>query len=204
MAVDLLSAPVAPPRVSARQARSVLVKGLQGLLTLLIVSLLIFLVTQAMPGDVAHVVLGTRATPQSLALLRDQLGLDRPIWQQYLSWLGGILHGDWGKSLVNGVPVSDLLGERIRNSVTLSAVSMLIMLPVSLVVGVYAAQHRDGLFDRIFLGGSIVVNATPEFVIGTVVVALLGTTVFHLLPRCRSFRPVTARWRIRMHSCCPC
>lgn len=180
MAVELLAAP-APSR-SARRARAVALAVAQGVGTLLVVSLLIFLVTQAMPGDVARVVLGTRATPETLATLREQLGLDRPIWEQYGTWLWGVLRGDFGTSLVNGVPVSELLAGRIRNSLTLSVVAMLIMLPISLLVGVVAAQRRDRAFDQGFLGTSIVVNATPEFVTGTVLIALLGTTVFHLLP----------------------
>lgn len=155
---------------------------LQGLLTLLAVSLLIFVATRALPGDIANMILGQSALPEQLAELRTQLGLDRPLWRQYASWLGGILHGDWGISLSNGQPVADLLMLGVRNSATLSAVALIVMLPVSLLVGVIAAQFRDGLVDKIFLGASMIANAVPDFVTGTVLVALFATTVLHVLP----------------------
>lgn len=76
--------------------RPVFGKVLQGLLTLLLVSLLIFVATRALPGDVANMILGQSALPEQVDALRAQLGLDQPLWWQYVTWLGGILHGDWG------------------------------------------------------------------------------------------------------------
>ncbi|MGO3678459.1 MAG: hypothetical protein ACTJF6_05065, partial [Microbacteriaceae bacterium] len=94
-------------------------KAVQGVLTLFLVSLLIFFATQAMPGDVARVILGVNATPERLEVVREQLGLNLPLFQQYTQWLFGILRGDWGTSLTSGAPVADILGMRLRNSVTL-------------------------------------------------------------------------------------
>lgn len=162
--------------------RPALGRLLQGVLTLLAVSLLIFLAARALPGDVANMILGQNATPEQVASLRTQLGLDQPLWWQYLSWLSGILHGDWGTSLANGQPVADALALGVRNSATLSAVALAIMLPLSLLVGVIAAQLRDGLIDKVFLGLSMIANAVPDFVTGTVLVALFATTVLHVLP----------------------
>lgn len=159
-----------------------LARVLQGALTLLGVSLLIFLAARALPGDVANMILGQGATPEQVTLLRSQLGLDQPLWWQYLSWLGGILHGDWGTSLANGQPVADALGQSVRNSATLSAAALAVMLPLSLLVGVVAAQFRDGIVDKVFLALSMVANAVPDFVTGTVLVALFATTVLHILP----------------------
>ncbi|PSJ56479.1 ABC transporter permease [Pseudaminobacter soli (ex Li et al. 2025)] len=155
---------------------------MQGVLTLLAVSLLIFLAARALPGDVANMILGQSATQDQLAALRTQLGLDQPLWWQYLTWLGGILHGDWGVSLANGQPVAEILTLGVRNSATLSGVALAVMLPLSLLVGVIAAQFRDGFVDRLFLGMSMVANAVPDFVTGTVLVALFATTVLHVLP----------------------
>lgn len=166
----------------------------QGVITLLLVSLLIFFATQAMPGDVARVILGVNATPERLATLRKELGLDAPLLQQYLTWLGGILRGDWGVSLTNGAPVADTLSLRLRNSLTLGALALIIMLPISLVVGVVAAQRKDRVFDRLFMGGSMVVNAVPEFVLGTVLIALFGTTVFRIFPPVSLIPPADMPW----------
>lgn len=162
--------------------RPVFGKVLQGLLTLLLVSLLIFVATRALPGDVANMILGQSALPEQVDALRAQLGLDQPLWWQYVTWLGGILHGDWGTSLANGQPVADLLLLGVRNSATLSAVALVVMLPLSLLVGVAAAQFRDGFVDKFFLGASMIANAVPDFVTGTVLVALFATTVLQVLP----------------------
>lgn len=162
--------------------RPLLVRLLQGVLTLLAVSLLIFLATRALPGDVANMILGQNASPEQLASLRSQLGLDLPLWRQYLIWLSGILHGDWGTSLANGRPVADVLSLAVRNSATLSGVALAVMLPLSVLIGVIAAQFRDGYVDKLFLGMSMIVNAVPDFVTGTVLVALFATTFLHVLP----------------------
>ncbi|MFT4233148.1 MAG: ABC transporter permease [Leucobacter sp.] len=169
-------------------------KALQGVLTLLFVSILIFIATQTMPGDVARVILGVNATPERLATVRESLGLDLPAWQQYLNWLGGILRGDWGDSLISGAPIADTLSIRLRNSLTLGVMALIIMLPISLVVGVIAAQRRDRVFDKLFMGSSMVVNAVPEFVLGTVLIALFGTTVLHILPPVALIPPDHMPW----------
>lgn len=169
-------------------------KALQGVITLLLVSILIFFATQAMPGDVARVILGVNATPERLEVVREQLGLNLPVWQQYVNWLTGILRGDWGVSLTNGVPVADTLAIRLRNSITLGAIALVIMLPVSLVIGIVAAQRRDRAFDKLFMGSSMVVNAVPEFVLGTVLIALFGTTVFRIFPPVALIPPADMPW----------
>lgn len=169
-------------------------KVLQGLITLLLVSLLIFFATQAMPGDVARVILGVNATPERLETLREQLGLNLPLTTQYFNWLTGILRGDWGTSLTNGAPIADILSIRVRNSATLGLFAMIIMLPISLVIGVIAAQKRDRAFDNVFMGSSMVVNAAPEFVLGTVLIALFGTTVFHWFPPVALIPPADMPW----------
>lgn len=159
-----------------------LMRIVQGLFTLFAVALLIFLAARALPGDIANMILGPFGTEDQVAALRAQLGLDLPLYQQFFAWLGGILHGDWGTSLATGQPVADALGAGLANSATLSVVALLVMLPLSLVVGVIAAQFRDGLVDKIFLGMSMISNAVPDFVTGTVLVAIFATTLLHVLP----------------------
>jgi len=169
-------------------------KVVQAVLTLLFVSIVIFFVTQAMPGDVAQVILGTNATPEKIAQVRKNLGLDQPVALQYWNWLSGILRGDWGKSLITQVPVGDILSVRLRNSLTLGVMALIIMLPLSLVIGVVSAQKRDRVFDKVFMGGSMIVNAVPEFVLGTVLIAFFGTTVFHILPPVAMIPPDHMPW----------
>ena len=153
-----------------------------GVIVLFVVSLLVFLVTQALPGDVVRVILGTTATEERIAQLREQLGLDQPIWAQYWNWLSGIFRGDLGTSLITGRPVSEVIGPRVRNTLVLAGLTILIMLPVSLILGIVAAVRRDRFIDRLILGTSMLVNATPEFVLGTILIAAFATTVFPILP----------------------
>ncbi|MHA3724690.1 ABC transporter permease [Leucobacter sp. HY1910] len=183
-------------RSSARRRKLKRISGkvLQGVITLLLVSVLIFFATQAMPGDVARVILGVNATPERLETLREQLGLNLPLSTQYFNWLTGILRGDWGTSLTNGAPIADILAIRVRNSATLGLLAMVIMLPIALVIGVIAAQKRDRAFDNVFMGSSMVVNAAPEFVLGTVLIALFGTTVFHWFPPVALIPPADMPW----------
>jgi len=169
-------------------------KAVQAILTLLFVSIVIFFVTQAMPGDVAQVILGTNATPEKIAQVRKNLGLDQPVVMQYLNWLAGIFRGDWGKSLITQVPVGDILSIRLRNSLSLGIMALVIMLPLSLVIGVISAQKKDRIFDKVFMGSSMVVNAVPEFVTGTVLITLFGTTVFRILPPVALIPPDHMPW----------
>ena len=111
-----------------------------GLATLLVVSLLIFLITQALPSDPAESILGREATPESLAALRTQFGLDKPIYEQYFSWLGGVLTGDLGESFATMMPVSELIGPRIGASFFLLLLASLGSIPISIVIGSYAAS----------------------------------------------------------------
>lgn len=177
-----------------RTAKKWVNKAVQGVITLLLVSVVIFFATQAMPGDVAKVILGVNATPERLEIVREQLGLNLPIWQQYFNWLGGILQGNWGSSLTNGQPVAGILEIRLRNSVTLGLIALVIMLPIALVVGIVAAQRKDKAFDKLFMGTSMVVNAVPEFVLGTVLIAVFGTTVFHFFPPVAFIPPADMPW----------
>lgn len=169
-------------------------KVLLGVATLFCVSVVVFFATQALPGDVARIVLGTHATPERLVEVRRQLGLDRPLLEQYWGWLRGMLSGDLGTSLINRHSVADLLAGRLLNSLALGVLALVIILPLSLAVGIASAQLRDRLFDKVALGSSMIANAVPEFVIGTVIVAVFGTTLLQILPPVALIPPGDKPW----------
>lgn len=153
-----------------------------GLVVILAASLLTFFAVYALPGDPAQAILGKDATPENLAQLRAALGLDQPPFAQYLAWLGGLLHGDFGTSLATQRPVSETLGPAVWNSLSLLLMTAVIALPLSLVLGVVTARRRDGMLDQSTLVASVILTAMPEFVIGMLLVALLATGFLHVLP----------------------
>lgn len=155
---------------------------LLGVLTLFVVSVLVFVATQALPGDPATAILGQRQTPELVKALHEQLGLDRPLVAQYLSWLGNILTGDLGTSVVNQQSVSSLIGDRAWNTVILVALAAGIGVPLSLVAGAWAGARRDRGVDHAVSGFGLLANALPDFVMGLILVILFSTTVFHWLP----------------------
>jgi peptide/nickel transport system permease protein len=166
-----------------------------GLLTLLLVSIVVFAATQALPGDAARAILGRDATPQRLAALRAQLHLNQSVVQQYLHWLGGILTGNLGTSAANEQPVSQLLSGRIGNSAFLVLVSALVAIPLSIGLGVWMAMRRDRLADHVGSTVSLVLAALPEFVIGIALVLIFATNVFHALPAVSLIPPGDHAWQ---------
>jgi peptide/nickel transport system permease protein len=169
-------------------------RTLLGLLTLFLVSVIVFAATQLLPGDPARSILGRNATPESLATLRQQLDLDEPALKQYTDWLGGLLTGDLGNSLAAGEPVTTLIGKRVENSAVLLVLAALISVPLSIVVGSVAARRRDGPFDHITSIVTLAFAALPEFVIAIGLVVLLGTTVFQVLPAVSLIPPEDSAW----------
>lgn len=185
---------VPPPRRGRRRGgvgAFVLRRVALGLLTLVIASLTVFAATQALPGDPARARLGKDATPASLAALREELGLERPVVQQYTDWVTGLLHGDLGTSLISSKPIWDDLDDRVQNSAFLVLVAALISIPLSLIIGAYAALYRDRAFDSVSGVVLLVLAAMPEFVVGLLLVAGFATTVFTLLPAVSIIPPGT-------------
>jgi peptide/nickel transport system permease protein len=168
---------------------------LLGVLVLFLVSLLVFIATQAL-GDPARAILGRDATPDRLAALQKTLNLDQPLWQQYLSWLGGLLHGDLGDSLANQQPVSKYLGPRLVNSSVLVLIAAVISIPVSIALGSWAALRREKAFDTISSNLMLVLAALPEFVVAVLLVILFATTVSHVLPAISPIRPGERPWDV--------
>src|SRR5215207_7247429 len=149
---------------------------LAGLGLAVVVSVLVFGAVNLLPGDVASAALGRTATPEAKAELRSQLGLDRPLPEQYLDWLGGMATGDLGTSLAARRPVSDLVGDRFRNSAILAALTIGIMLPLAFALGVVAGVAAGRWPDLLISGASLGVIAVPEFVIGTVLVLFFAVS----------------------------
>ena len=174
----------------------VLRRVLLGLLTLFLVSLIVFAATQALPGDPARAFLGRTATPDSLKALREQLHLNQPATTQYWHWLSGLLTGDLGHSLTGtGQPVTTLIGKRVENSAFLMLLAGLISVPLSIALGAVAARRRDGPFDHATSIVLLALAALPEFVVAIALVVFLGTSVFHFLPAVSLIPPGGAPWQ---------
>jgi peptide/nickel transport system permease protein len=170
-------------------------RTLLGLLTLLLVSVIVFAATQALPGDPARSFLGRNATPESLAALRDQLNLNRPVAQQYTDWLGGLVTGDLGDSLAGEEPVTKVIGKRVENSLVLLLLAAAISIPLSLILGSVAARRRDTAFDHVTSIILLAYAALPEFVVAIGLVVLFGTTVTHVLPAVSLIPPEDHAWQ---------
>lgn len=143
-------------------------------LSLLAVSVAVFAITGLLPGDVAQESLGQAATPEAVAGLRKALGLDLPVHERYLNWLGGLLTGDPGRSLVNNVPVATLIGNRLPNSLMLAAVTAAVSVPIALLIGITAAVWRGSVYDRAVSVLSVSVVSVPEFLVATAAVLLFA------------------------------
>jgi peptide/nickel transport system permease protein len=184
--LELASAPVVP-----RQRRNlwVLRRVLVGVATLVALSIVIFAATQALPGNAAKEILGHNGTPAEVATLTHQLGLDRPVVSQYLSWAGHAATGNFGDSLANREPVTTLLGPAILKSAILLFLSAAISLVIAFILGVAAAARRDRALDHAINAFSFFFTAVPEFVIALWLVMLFGTTVFKILPAVSLFPP---------------
>ncbi len=139
--------------------------GLSALL-LVAVSLLIFIGIEALPGDFASTYLGQGATPQAVANIRAELGLDEPVWSRYLDWLGGALTGDFGSSWASGQQVSGQIANRLGNSLFLAAVAAVISVPLAVGLGMLAVRYRDRLADRLINIVSLAAISLPEFFVG--------------------------------------
>ncbi|WP_052460799.1 ABC transporter permease [Microbacterium gorillae] len=153
-----------------------------GVVTLVLVAVIVFFVTMLLPGDAARVVLGNAATPERLTALRAEMGLDRPIIVQFASWVGGILRGDFGDSLVSRRPVTDIVLPALGNTLALVTAVVAISIPLALVIGIAAAVRPGGIMDGFVGFISVVISALPEFVIAIVLIVALSTGALALFP----------------------
>jgi peptide/nickel transport system permease protein len=141
-----------------------------GLLLLLAVSVLIFVGTQILPGDVAQAILGQSATPESLANLREQLGLNDPAYVRYFRWLGGVLTGDLGTAMTSGQDIATSIKGRLWNTLFLAFWAAVVAVPLAIILGLIAVRYRNGWVDKLISGLALASTSFPEFFIGYVLV----------------------------------
>ena len=146
--------------------RLVAQRVLLGLLLLLAVSVLIFVGTQILPGDVAQAILGQSATPQNLQNLRLELGLDKSAVERYFLWLGDAVQGDFGNALANKRPVADLIGQRLDNTLFLAGVTGAIAVPLAIILGLVSVRYKDRWPDRVINIFTLSAISFPEFFVG--------------------------------------
>jgi peptide/nickel transport system permease protein len=152
-----------------------IVRRLLGAIPVLLgVSAVVFLAMQLVPGDIAKALLGPLATPETVEEFRRYLGLDRPIPEQYANWLWRALHGDLGLSFSSNMPVTELLGERLRNSAILLAGALIIAIPLGVIVGLISAIRRDSPFDHAAMGTTLIAANIPTFVFGLGIVIVFA------------------------------
>lgn len=156
-------------------------RSLMSIVTLLLVSVIIFSMLEVLPGDVASRILGRDATPETLEQLRTELGLDKPAPVRYLTWLGGLVTGDMGQSLASSRPVSEILAPRIFNTVLLSAYAFVIYLPLTIVPALLQALNRDRSVDHGFSVITLVLLSVPDFLLATILL-LAFVVMIPLLP----------------------
>ncbi|MGQ3073598.1 MAG: ABC transporter permease [Ferrovibrionaceae bacterium] len=170
--------------------------------TLLVVSLIVFAITQVLPADAATMLLGENATAEALAAVRERLGLEAPVWLQYARWLGGVVQGDFGTSLRTGLPVAPLMMEALGRSLLLALLSILLMLAIAVPLGVIAAVRRGRAADLIVSVLSYVGVSLPEFVTATVFVLVLADWL-QILPASGYVAPTQDPLRALQHLALP-
>ncbi|MCI5075602.1 ABC transporter permease [Oricola sp.] len=143
---------------------------LYGVLTLLVVSFLIFIAVELLPGDIAEAVLGQGATQETVAAMREQLGLNQPWFVRYFQWLAGAVQGDFGISLVKQEPVSASIGPRFASTLFLAAYAAVIAVPIAITLGVIVALLRNTIFDRVANVLTLTSISSPEFFLGYILI----------------------------------
>ena len=156
------------------QGKRILKKTGSTLVTLLLVSFLVFLAFAVIPGDPAVSRLGTNATPQRLEALREEMGLNRPLLVRYFSWLQSFVTGDMGVSYSYGIPVGQMILDKLPITLTMTAMAFLLMVGISIPAGIYAAKHQGGWIDRAVLIVDQIVMAIPPFFSGILITVLFG------------------------------
>jgi len=159
----------------------VLRRAAVGIILIWVVSVLIFAITQVLPGDAAEIRLGQEATPETLAALRKEMGLDQPAFVQYLHWLQRLLTGDLGVSAAGGATIESLIGDRIGNTLFMTAMVSVIAVPISVLIGLLAAMYAGGTIDRIVTSTTLGLVAVPEFMVAILFILFLSVQL-NLLP----------------------
>ena len=159
-----------------------------GGLVLLVVSAVVFIATEVLPGDVARAILGQGATPELIANVRERLGLDEPAHMRYFTWLGNLLAGHLGTSLANGADIADMIGDRVVNTILLAGVTAVLAVPLAVGLGLLCALRPNGTVDRSISTVSLTLISVPDFLVAIVLVTIFAV---HLgwLPAIANLRP---------------
>lgn len=150
-------------------------------LTLILVSLIIFAATHLLPGSAANLILGTQATEEKIENTKRRLGLDRPLHIQYIDWFEDVVTGDWGNSLVMSRPILPIIKVRLRNSAMLAVFALISVILIGIPLGVLSAIKNGSRFDALILTGAYMGISLPEFVTGTLLI-LIFSGLLSLLP----------------------
>jgi len=166
-----------------------------GLITLLAASVLIFAGTEVLPGDLATAILTNSATPENLAAVRKELGLERPAVQRYAEWLGGVIQGDFGHSLTNQRDVIEELAPRLRNTFFLAIYAALIAVPLAVGLGLLAAIRQGGVYDRTINVFTLMTVSVPEYFLGYLLIKYVAVELrwFPSLANVTPATPLAAR-----------
>jgi peptide/nickel transport system permease protein len=142
--------------------------------TLILASILIFALAEVLPGDVGRSILGPYATQEQVAILNQKLGADKPIYERYVVWAGHFVTGKWGESPVTSVPIASTVIKALGNSMLLAGFALIIIVPLSILVGVFAGLRRDSFIDRTITISSLSMTVIPEFVSGVILIWLFA------------------------------
>lgn len=155
---------------------------LQFVPTLCVVSVVVFLMVRAIPGDAALVLLGPTAKPEQVVALREQMGLDEPLWQQYLIWIGGVFRGDLGQSWINGFPVAELIAQKLPATLALAIGAMAIAILIAIPLGILPALRPNGWWPRVAALYNGLMLAIPTFWLGVLLVLVVSLRLRWLPP----------------------
>ncbi|WP_285612365.1 ABC transporter permease [Actinokineospora globicatena] len=155
---------------------------LLGSVQVLAVLVAVFLLVEALPGDAAVALAGDNPDPARVAAIRAAMGLDNPAAQRFATWLGGLLSGDLGSSLVSDRPVTEFIAAGLPTTLLLAGVTLLLLVPSSVLLGVFVARRAGGRVDRVVTAATIGLHAVPEFALAIVLVALFGVELGWLPP----------------------
>ena len=158
------------------------------LLTLITISVLIFVGVEALPGDTAEAILGQGATEANVAALRKELKLDMPVHTRYISWLGDLCHGELGNSLSNGRPVSEMIGWRFKNTLLLACSAAVVAIPLAILLGLICAIYQNSWLDKILSTSTLTAISFPEFFVAYLLIYLF-VVKFNLFPSVAMIKP---------------
>ncbi|WP_020669470.1 ABC transporter permease [Amycolatopsis nigrescens] len=145
-----------------------------GLVQLTLLTIGVFLLTELLPGDAADVSANENATPEQVAALRHELGLDRPAWERFFDWLGGLVTGDLGNSLSGRGPVTAIVADSAGATLVLAGVTLLLVVPLAVLLGVLAGTREGGRLDRVISSVTLGLHAVPDFVLALLLVTVLA------------------------------